>query len=231
MAEAGIASRRRAEEIISQGRVKVNGKVICKQGFKVSTDDRIEVDGRPIKREKRVYLLLYKPVGFITTVDDPQGRKTVLDLIKGITGRIYPVGRLDYNTSGLLLMTNDGELTFKLTHPSFLIDKTYQVMVKGYPKRSDFQKLEKGIYLEDGLTAPARVSKIVRLKDKTVFNLSIHEGRNRQVRRMCQSFGFPVEKLQRIRYAFLDLDGLQEGEYRFLTSAEVNKLKKNLPSG
>ena len=231
MAEAGIASRRRAEEMISQGRVKVNGQVISKQGSKVSADDRIEVDGKVIKREKKVYLLLYKPVGFITTVDDPQGRKTVFELIKGITARIYPVGRLDYNTSGLLLMTNDGKLTFQLTHPSFLIDKTYQVLVKGHPKQSDFRQLENGIYLEDGLTAPAKVSKIVRLKANTLFNLAIHEGRNRQVRRMCQSIGFPVEKLQRIKYAFLDLDGLQEGEYRFLSPAEVNKLKKNLPSG
>ncbi|MDI3546658.1 MAG: rRNA synthase [Halanaerobiales bacterium] len=225
MAHAGIASRRKSEEIIAQGRVKVNGRVVTELGTKVFPDDIIEVDGKIITEEKKIYLLLNKPAGYVTTVDDPQGRKTVLDLIKGVSQRIYPVGRLDYDTSGLLILTNDGDLTHFLTHPSHQIDKTYRVEVKGHPGRSDLRKLAEGVELEDGITAPARVNSIRRRKQTTLFNITIHEGRNRQVRRMCEKIGFPVINLKRIAFAFLRLDGLPEGEFRFLSDQEVRRLK------
>lgn len=226
MAHAGVASRRKSEDIIQQGRVKVNGNIIRELGVKVSKDDTIEVDGQEINREKKVYVLLNKPTGCITTVNDPRGRNTVLDYIQRIKERIYPVGRLDYDTSGLLLLSNDGDLTYKLTHPSYEIDKVYQVEVPGYPSKVFFKQLEKGIRLEDGLTAPASVQDVLKKGDSTIFKLSIHEGRNRQVRRMCSQLGYQVKSLKRIGFAFLNLDGVSEGNYRFLSAREVNKLKK-----
>lgn len=224
MAHAGIASRRKSEEIILQGRVRVNGETVRELGVKISSTDLIEVDGEVISQEKKVYILVNKPLGYIATVDDPHGRKTVLDLIKGIEERIYPVGRLDFDTSGLLILTNDGDLTYKLTHPSQQVDKTYLVEVEGSPGK-ELKSLEKGVVLDDGLTAPARVKKIKKGKDSTFFQLSIHEGRNRQVRRMCEYIGYPVKSLERIKFAFLELKGLLRGEYRFLSMKEVEKLK------
>ena len=226
MAHAGVASRRKSEEIIKQGRVKVNGEVVTEMGIKVEPEvDEIEVDGKIISKEKRVYLLLYKPLGYVTTVDDPRGRKTVLDLIDDIKQRIYPVGRLDYNTSGLLLLTNDGELTYVLTHPSYEIEKTYLVETEGYVDDKKLEKLEKGVELSDGITAPAKV----KLKDRDSFNtkfaLTIHEGRNRQVRRMCKKISNPVKKLERIKFANLSLEGLEPGDSRELTKKELKKLK------
>lgn len=226
MAHAGVASRRKCEEIIESGRVKVNGEIIRELGVKVSDNDLIEVDGKVISQEKKIYILLNKPTGFITTVDDPRGRRTVLDLIEGVSQRIYPVGRLDYDTSGLLLMTNDGDLTYILTHPSHMINKTYRVEVNGHPEEKDFDRLEKGVFLEDGLTAPARVENIRKKKNTSTFDLTIYEGRNRQVRRMCDKIGYKVEKLQRIRFSFLKLEGLKEGDFRYLDKKEVEKLRE-----
>lgn len=224
MAHAGIASRRKSEDIISQGRVKVNGQLVKEMGYKVSDNDIIEVDGKVISREKKVYILLNKPKGYITTVDDPHDRKTVLDLVKGISQRIYPIGRLDYDTSGLLLLTNDGDLTYILTHPSHMINKTYLVDVEGHPGK-ELDRLEKGIPLEDGLTAPARVEGIERKKNITSFHLTIYEGRNRQVRRMCDYIGYPVKELKRIKFAFLDLHELTTGKFRYLSDKEVERLR------
>ncbi|MGM0410660.1 MAG: pseudouridine synthase, partial [Bacillota bacterium] len=227
MAHAGVASRRKSEEIIKEGRVKVNGKVVTEMGVKVNEkEDIIEVDGELISKEKRVYILLYKPEGYVTTVDDPRGRSTVLDLIDDVKERIYPVGRLDYDTSGLLLLTNDGELTYVLTHPSYEIEKTYEVIADGYISDKKIDKLEKGIRLDDGMTAPAKVELKERNKDHSKFNLIIHEGRNRQVRRMCNKISNPVIKLKRISFHNLDLSGLKKGDYRFLSKKELNKLKK-----
>lgn len=226
MAHAGIASRRKSEEIISQGRVKVNGQVVTEPGMKVSSEDVLEVDGEIITSEKLVYILLNKPVGYISTVDDTHGRKTVLDLIKDVSQRIYPVGRLDLDTSGLLLLTNDGQLTYKLTHPGHEVDKTYLVEVDGYPGDYIYKKLENGIILEDGLTAPARIKNVRKKGNKTSFELTIHEGRNRQVRRMCEQIGYPVTGLKRIKIDFLTLDGLPDGKYRFLSNYEIKNLKK-----
>lgn len=227
MAHAGIASRRKSEDIIEEGRVKVNDKLVTKLGTKVDPKkDKIEVDDKLITREKRVYILLYKPKEYITTVDDPRGRKTVLDLIDNIEQRIYPIGRLDYDTSGLLLLTNDGDLTYVLTHPSYMIEKNYLVEAEGYVNDEKLERLEDGLELKDGLTAPAKSNLKERDKNRTVFTLTIHEGRNRQVRRMCKKIGHSVKELKRISFGPLDLKGLNKGEFRYLKEKEVNKLKK-----
>ncbi len=226
MAHAGIASRRKSEEIIAQGRVKVNGKVITTMGEKVDPQkDTIEVDGKVISKEKRIYLLLNKPTGYVSTVDDPRGRKTVLDLVGNISQRIYPAGRLDYDTSGLLILTNDGDLTYILTHPSFKVDKTYLVEVKGKVKPGDLNRLNKGIKLEDGMTVPSQTKLISSNSGTTNFVMTIHEGRNRQVRRMCKKIGYQVKNLKRIGIGFLKIDELSEGEYRHLTDEEIEKFK------
>src|SRR5690554_990840 len=224
MAHAGIASRRKAEQLILEGRVKVNGETVRELGRKVSPEDFIEVDGKPIREEKKVYILLNKPVGYISTVDDPRGRRTVLDLVADVKERVYPVGRLDYDTSGLLILTNDGELTYKLTHPSFEVKKTYLVEVEGKPGK-ELARLEKGVMLSDGMTAPAAVAEVKTDKNSTSFLLTIHEGRNRQVRRMCEAIGYPVKSLKRIKFAFLELADLPEGKYRYLTEKEIKNLQ------
>jgi 23S rRNA pseudouridine2605 synthase len=231
LAHAGVASRRHCEELIVQGRVQVNGKIVRELGMKVNPDgDKILVDGRPIRLEKHVYLLLNKPTGVITSVRDPQGRRVVTDLLKGVKERVYPVGRLDYDTSGLLLLTNDGELANRLAHPSYEIDKVYRAWVKGVPAPEQVRKLAAGIMLEDGITAPgqAKLIKTSAAGDKALLELTIHEGRNRQVRRMCEAIGHPVLSLERIRLGFLTLEGLKSGEFRPLTSAEVERLKQGL---
>lgn len=227
MARAGVASRRKSEEIIKQGRVKVNGKTVTRMGCKVDPDtDKVEVDDRVISEEKKVYIMLNKPTGCVATVDDPRGRKTVLDYVSDIKLRIYPVGRLDYDTSGLLLLTNDGQLTYKLTHPSFEVKKTYLVDIEGRLSVSGKKMLEEGVELEDGITAPGEVEIVYKNEEKTIFLLTIHEGRNRQVRRMCQKIGHTVSSLKRVGLAFLNLDDLPEGDFRHLRSAEVEKLKE-----
>lgn len=224
MAHAGIASRRKSEDIIQQGRVKVNGRSVTSPGTKIDpVKDEVEVDGEVITREEKVYIILNKPTGYVTTVSDPHNRKTVLDLIENLEQRIYPVGRLDYDSSGLLLLTNDGQLTYKLTHPSHEIEKTYRVTVRSRIKDLELKKLEKGVKLEDGLTAPARVKLLSRREQKTVFNITIHEGRNRQIRRMTKYLGYEVQELKRIAIGNLQLNNLKEGEYRFLTK---NRLRK-----
>ena len=227
MAHAGIASRRKSEDIIKEGRVKVNGEVVTELGTKVnSKKDEIKVDDKVISSEKKVYILLNKPTGYITTVDDPENRKTVLDLIENIPQRIYPVGRLDQDTSGLLLLTNDGQLTYKLTHPSFEINKRYMVVVEGKIGDKDLKKLETGVELKDGITAPAKVKLLDRDTNRSIFSLNIHEGRNRQIRRMCKILGYKVKELKRVSFSFLTVDELDEGVFRFLSDEEVQKLKK-----
>jgi len=231
LAQAGVASRRSCEELITEGRVQVNGVVIRELGTKVDpASDRIAVDGKMIKQEKFVYILLNKPTGVITSLHDPQGRKIVRDLLTGIKERVYPVGRLDYDTSGLLLMTNDGELANRLAHPSFEIDKVYRAWVKGIPTPGEMRKLEEGVLLEDGMTAPA-VAKLLEkdpARNQAHIELTIHEGRNRQVRRMCEHIGHPVITLQRIRIGFLTLDQVKTGAYRHLAKDEVLRLKQIL---
>lgn len=231
LAHAGVASRRHCEELIVQGSVQVNGKVVRELGTRVDPNvDRITVNGRAIRIEQHVYLMLYKPTGVITSVSDPRGRRVVTDLLTGIKERVYPVGRLDYDTSGLLLLTNDGELANRLAHPSYEIDKVYRAWVRGVPSPDKIKRLATGIRLEDGMTSPgeARLLKTAPGQDKALVELTIHEGRNRQVRRMCEAIGHPVLSLERIRLGFLTLEGLQIGQYRPLTSTEVERLKQGL---
>jgi 23S rRNA pseudouridine2605 synthase len=226
IAGAGLASRRKAEEWIAAGRVTVND-VIAGPGTKADPErDRILVDGRPLPRpEQPLCLLLYKPVGYVTSRRDPQGRPVVIDLLDKVKTRLFPVGRLDLNTEGLLLLTNDGDLAWRLSHPSHEVAKTYLVRVQGGLADEARRRLETGVQLEDGLTAPAQVSRVRRAGSHTWFELTIHEGRNRQVRRMCEVVGCPVSRLKRIRYAFLDLGTLRPGQYRELNAKEVARLK------
>ena len=227
MAHAGIASRRKSEEIIGQGRVTVNGEVVKELGTKVSANDTITVDGVPIQREQKVYILLNKPRETISTVDDDKNRETVVELIEGIEERIYPVGRLDWDTTGALLLTNDGELSFKLTHPSFEFPKTYVVKAKGHMQKKDGARLAKGIKLDGVMTAPAKVSILSydRPSNTTMARITLHEGKNHQVKNMFQEIGYPVDKLTREKFGFLTTDGLQLGEWRFLTPHEIKQLE------
>ena len=225
IAASGIASRRKAKEMIQQGRVKVNGQTVKEMGVKVSTQDRIEVDGHEINKEEKVYYLLNKPKRTICSVSDDKERDTVVDIID-CKERIFPVGRLDYETTGLLLLTNDGEFANGLMHPRNHIRKTYEVAVKGVLTDGMCALLEKGIELEDGKTLPAEVFVLQRSekKNKTVLQITIQEGRNRQVRRMMEFFNCEVTRLNRIQYAFLDLGNLRQGQYRKLRMFEVRKL-------
>jgi 23S rRNA pseudouridine2605 synthase len=178
------------------------------------------------RAEEQIYLLLNKPSGYVTSLNDPEGRAVVTDLLKNISTRVYPVGRLDLTTEGLLLLTNDGKLAHQLMHPKHEIDKTYLVRVRGQISRDAIRLLEKGVMLEDGKTSPAKVSQVRAVPGHSWFSLTIHEGRNRQVRRMCEAVGLPVSRLKRTGYAFLSLDKLSTGQYRFLSHAEVSRLKK-----
>lgn len=234
MARMGIASRRHSEQLIRQGLVKVNGVTVSEQGYKVTPTDVIEVSGNTIQDKGTfTYVLLNKPVGIITSASDPQKRKTVIDLIKQeIDVRIYPVGRLDYDTSGLLILTNDGELTFRLTHPSYGVEKTYRVWINGLLSEESINNLISGVYLEDGLTSPANVKlveKDKKGKELTVVEITIHEGKKRQVRRMFAKVGHPVIGLQRIAFGPLKLDSkLDTGQFRYLLESEVIALKKEV---
>lgn len=228
ISQAGLASRRHAEELITAGRVTVNGRVVAELGAKVEPGrDVVAVDGQPLAGQRKMYVLLNKPRGVLTTLRDPRGRKTVADLVADIPVRLFPVGRLDYNTEGLLLLTNDGELTHALTHPSHEVDKTYLAAVVGRPPEEKLDRLRAGIRLADGVTAPARVNIIGYDAEKNLTSLEIviHEGWNRQVRRMCEAIGHPVEKLKRVKFGFLTLAGVRRGHYRHLEPEEVAQLK------
>jgi 23S rRNA pseudouridine2605 synthase len=228
IAQAGFASRRKAEELITNGKVKVNGKIVTELGTKVMPSDKIEVDGVPVEKEEPVYFIFYKPASVISSVKDDRGRKVVLDFFPEIEQRIFPIGRLDYDTSGLLLLTNDGEFSNQLTHPKYKVDKLYFAKVKGIPRREDLKQLERGVLLEDGKTAPAKVKlrSLDKKKNTALIEITIHEGRNRQVRRMFEAIGYPVLKLKREQFGFLTLKGLQPGEFRSLTPHEVKQLRQ-----
>ncbi len=229
LAAAGVASRREAEKIITAGRVRVNGRLVNELGQKFDAAScRITVDGKVVNVVKKAYYLFYKPRGVVTTMADPQGRRTVADYLQELPVRVFPVGRLDYNTEGLLLLTNDGELAQKLMHPSLEVKKTYLVKVPGIVPQEKLDLLRLGVQLEDGLTAPATVN--LRSYDHerrlTVFDITIHEGRNRQIRRMCDYIGFPVRDLQRIQLGPLTLKGLYRGRYRPLAADEIAALQQ-----
>lgn len=227
IARAGLASRRKAEEWIENGRVRVNGQVVTTLGVKVDpAHDVVEVDGVPLSLETPVYLMLHKPAGYVTTVRDPRGRPTVIDLVRGIRERVFPVGRLDYSTRGLLLLTNDGPLAHRLTHPSYGVVKVYRARLRGAVTDEAIQRLRQGVLLEDGVTAPARVRLLSREGNSSCIEIGIHEGRNRQVRRMAEAVGFPVAELIRVRFGPLVLGDLPEGKFRRLQENEVAALKK-----
>ncbi len=224
VANAGVCSRREADTLIAEGKVKVNGKIVTEMGTKVLRNDDVEYMGRKLKAESPQYVLLNKPNDFITTATDPQGRRTVMSLVKtACDERIYPVGRLDRNTTGLLLFTNDGELAKKLTHPSHKIKKIYQVTLDKPITNEDFDKILKGVKLEDGVAAPDELA--VVSDDKTVLGIEIHIGKNRIVRRIFESVGYQVEKLDRVMFGPLTKKNLSRGKFRHLSPAEVNQLQ------
>jgi 23S rRNA pseudouridine2605 synthase len=221
LARAGVASRRKADELIKSGRVRVNGEPGQLNTFVQSTD-RVEVDGEAVTKQKLAHLLLYKPAGVVTTARDPQGRRTVVDLVPR-EPRVVPVGRLDAETTGALLLTNDGELAHRLAHPRYGVEKTYVVDVEGEPSDETVARLGHGVELEDGVTAPARVRRLAPAR----VELTIHEGRNRQVRRMLEAVGHPVTHLHRSVYAGLTLEGLEPGAWRELEPSEVERLRRS----
>lgn len=222
IAQAGIASRRKAEELIKDGKVKVNGEVIKELGTKVSGSDKVEVNNKPIEKEPKEYYLLNKPRGVITTTNDEHGRKTVTDLIE-TSARIYPVGRLDYDTTGAILLTNDGEFANILMHPSNKIDKVYLAKLEGIIKGEQINALKNGIMLDDVLVKASRVKlkKVNQENSTSMVEITIHEGKNHQVKRMFESVGFHVEKLTRERIGIFDIKNLKSGQYRKLTPKEV----------
>jgi 23S rRNA pseudouridine2605 synthase len=228
LAKAGIASRREAETIIASGRVAVNGVTVVAMGVKADADtDVVTLDGRKIslQREKR-YILLNKPSGYVTTMKDPEGRPVVTDLVKGVKERVFPVGRLDYNTEGLLLLTNDGDWANHLAHPRHEVDKVYQVRVRGAVSPEQIRRLAEGVDLDDGRSAPAVVVKIRESDRNSWLSITIHEGRYRQVRRMCESVELEVVRLKRVKYGILELGDLKPGQYRELTADEIARLLK-----
>jgi 23S rRNA pseudouridine2605 synthase len=230
LAHAGVASRRAAEELIVRGKVRVNGKTVRELGTIVSTDDRIDVSGTPVKiASETAYLLMHKPAGVMTTMRDPQGRRTVAEMIPKGMPRVVPVGRLDYDTSGVLLMTNDGELANILTHPRFGVEKTYRAVVKGRLMPEEIAKLKGGVMLEEFRAAGAQVRVVAIRRDTSVLDITIHEGKNRQVRRMFEAVGHPVVALARLKFGPLKLGDLPPGHSRALTEREVAQLRRLIP--
>ncbi len=226
IAAAGHCSRRRAEELITAGRVRVDGRVAVVGDKADGQSALITIDNQPLQpAEKLLYVLINKPVGTVTTLSDPEGRPVVTDLVKDLSLRLFPVGRLDINTSGLLLMTNDGGLANRLAHPSHQVDKRYLVKVRGHLSDAAKRQLQEGVTLEDGVTSPAQLVNLRISGSHTWFELIIHEGRNRQVRRMCEAVGHQVSRLVRIGYAFLSLGDLAPGQKRFLSDQEIKRLQ------
>lgn len=230
LSQAGRASRREADRLIVSGKVRVNGQVVTDLGRTVDdARDRVEVDGRKISaRQDLVYLALHKPPGYLVTRDDPQGRPTVYDLLPQVKTSIFPVGRLDFDSEGLLLLTNDGELSFRLTHPRFQVPKTYLVKVEGEVGEDKVRRLEKGVRLEEGKTAPSRIRILTAGAGSSLLRVEVREGRKREVRRMFESVGHRVTMLKRIAFAGLELAPLARGKWRFLSAREAKSLKERV---
>ncbi len=230
LAQAGVASRREVDKMIAEGRIKVNGQVVQVLGYKIDDEkDRVDVEGRRVEKEEElVYLMINKPPGYLVTLKDNFQRPTIQQLLPSLRKRVFPVGRLDYNSSGLLLLTNDGELAYRLTHPRFKVPKTYLVKVKAEPNPSGLTRLEKGIYLDGKKTAPAKIAQIEGDPKKSLLKIEIYEGRKREVRRMFQAIGHKVLQLQRINFGGLGLGSLKMGKWRFLTAKEIETLKKQV---
>ncbi len=226
LAMCGVASRRKADELIQQGRVAVNGQVTTQLGVKINPQkDRVTVDGKLVKpEEKLVYIVLNKPKDCVTTVKDEKGRRTVLDLVK-VKQRIFPVGRLDRNTTGVLLLTNDGELAYRLMHPKYKVEKAYKAEIDKPIKREDLEKLKRGIMLDGRMTEACDVY-ILPNSDNKEIGITIHEGRYRQIRRMFERLGYKVRKLHRVSFGGITVSGMKRGEWRYLTEKEIKKLKR-----
>ncbi|MDX2030313.1 MAG: pseudouridine synthase [Blastocatellia bacterium] len=232
IAAAGIASRRKAEEMIAEGLVSVNGKIVTEPGTKADPEsDHIKVRGKLInlrlQQQEKIYLLLYKPTGVLTTRSDPGNRRLVIDLIGGYRDKVHPVGRLDYNTEGLLLLTNDGEFTNLIAHASKHVPKVYQVKVKGQPREQQIRQLERGVHLGAVRTAPAKITFLEESETNAWYEITLFEGRNQQIRKMFDSIGHSVLKLRRIAIGFLKNERLKPGEFRLLTPTEVKRFFKN----
>jgi pseudouridine synthase len=228
LARAGIASRREAERMVIEGRVTVNGKVVDELGFKAdSSKDHIKVDGKRLARfEPKIALLLNKPRGYVSTVKDPKGRPTVMDLLRNVKWRVYPVGRLDFDAEGLLLLTNDGDFTYLLSHPKFSIPRTYLVKVRGVPEEERLTRLKRGVMLEDGKAKAVSVQLLRRREKNSWIQVVVTEGRNRLVKRMFSAIGYPVLKLKRVGFGPIRLGDLRIGQFRYLTPEEIEKVRK-----
>lgn len=227
LADAGIASRRKAEELILAGKVSVNDKVVTELGVKVDDKkDKVTFEGKDLSVEtKTVYIMLNKPTGYVTTVKDQFNRPAVVDLLKGVNERVFPVGRLDYDTSGLLLLTNDGDLTFKLTHPKHSVSKTYVAKIFGVPTPTELSMFRRGLVIEGKKTEPAKISILEKEGKMCIVEITITEGRNRQVRKMCESIKHPVSTLKRVAVGDITMGDLAVGKFRNLTAKEVKYLK------
>ena len=226
MALSGVASRRKSEEIITEGRVKVNKVVVTELGTIIDPKkDNVTVDDKNIRLEsKKVYIMLNKPVGYVSTLKDEKGRKVVTDLVEEVTERIYPVGRLDADTTGLLILTNDGDLAYKLTHPSNKVDKKYIAIVEGVPNKKELESLRNGVFIDGKKTHPASVKVAKRFDLDSILEIIIHEGRNRQVKKMCEAVGHPVKKLKRVSIGEIELGGVEIGNWRYLNDEEIKYL-------
>ncbi|RDW19105.1 pseudouridine synthase [Oceanobacillus arenosus] len=227
IAQSGITSRRKAEQLILDGKVKVNGQVVVTLGTKVSNNDQIEVNDVPLEKEAHVYYMLYKPRGVISSVSDDKGRKVVTDLLDGVTERVFPIGRLDYDTSGILLLTNDGDFAHHLMHPKYEVEKKYVAKLKGIPTKPELEKLRKGVKAENDLlkVADYNILSSDKTKNTMIIEIKLREGKNRHVRRMMEQLGYPVMKLKREQYGMLTLKGLKPGAYRALTLKEVKQIR------
>ncbi len=231
LSRVGIASRRKGEELILQGQIRVNNQLVTRLGTKIDPQkDVVEVKGKKIKfirQQKYTYILLNKPKGYLTSLYDPYQRPTILDLLPGVKERVYPVGRLDYNSEGLLLLTNDGEITYTLTHPSHKVEKTYIVKVKGIPSDEKLKLLSQGVVLKNNYQIlPCKIYRLQTTKENTVLKIKIREGKKRQIRKMGEYLGHPVIELRRIQMGPLQLKGLKPGEYRYLKQKEIESLKE-----
>lgn len=232
IAQAGICSRRQADELIAAGRVKVNGEVVGDMGRKVSEDDVVEVDGKPIQSERKVVVVMNKPKGLLSTMSDPHGRPTVMEAMPKLPVTVKPVGRLDKDTEGLLLFTNDGELAARLTHARYGIEKEYEALVVGVPDEAALQRIRKGAFIEGRRARPVLVEVLGQPNpDRTMLKLILHEGRKREVRVLCENAGHEVDKLRRVRFGPLTVKGMRSGEVRLLGQKDVDRLRKMVGLG
>ncbi len=230
IAASGLASRRKAEQLIAEGRVTVNGQVVREQGVRVDpAKDHVKVDGRHLRAvEPYVYIMLNKPKGVVSSLHDPEGRPTIKDLLRGVKLRVFPVGRLDFDTEGLLLLTNNGEMAQALLHPKYHVAKVYLVKVKGVLSDEQIEQLEQGVKLDDGMTASATIKKVRKAEENSWVEITIHEGRKHQVKRMFDAVGHPVLKLKRVKFGPLALTNVEPGEFRYLTDREANNLRETV---